>query len=46
MEVFVVFYNERNCNIAGIFKSYDDARQLIDDGNGEYIDVIDKWIVK
>jgi hypothetical protein len=41
MEVHVVFYNERSANIAGIFYDKDKAKGFINDGNGEYMKIIE-----
>lgn len=45
MKVYVVFYNERNCNIAQIFISQQKAREFIESGNGLYMDTIESYYV-
>lgn len=46
MTVYVVFYNERSCNIAKIFDSMEKARKFIEDGNGKYMDIVDTYTVE
>lgn len=43
MKVYVVYTNEFNYKIAKIFTDKNKATQFIQNGNGEYMDVIDTF---
>lgn len=45
-KVYVVYTNEKNARIAGIFLSKELAKAVIDNSNGEYLDIApEEWVI-